>query len=36
MIGEEINEALADHAGGAEDASANLFSIAPDRDSSEI
>jgi len=32
MIREEMNEALADHAGGAEDAGANLLSIAPDRD----
>jgi hypothetical protein len=31
MIREEMDEALADHAGGAENAGANLFSISPDR-----
>jgi hypothetical protein len=36
MIREEMNEALADHAGGAEDAGANLFSIAPYRGGGEI
>jgi len=36
MIREEMNEALADHAGGTEDTGANLFSIASYRGSGEI
>jgi hypothetical protein len=36
VIRKEMNEALADHAGGAEDASANFPSIAPERSSGEI
>jgi hypothetical protein len=36
MIRKEMNEALADHAGGAENAGANFSSIAPERGSGEI
>jgi hypothetical protein len=36
MIREEMHEALADHAGGAEDTSAKFSSIAPERSSGEI